>query len=175
MLNSNDPQNAFTNFLDIFSQAHDICFPLKRIKMNDRNNKPWLTNGLKNSIKQKISSTLNQLNLPLSIILTNIKHTKWCWTLYWTKKEQDYYDSRFNCNKNNLKKCSTLIKQIINRRKCSVQSSQFIIDDKITSDSGQIAELLILMAPCWYIEAEATGRHCQTTLSNAFPWIKMFD
>ena len=42
--------------------------------------------------------------------------------------------------KNNLKKFWTLIKRIINRKKWSVQSGQFIVDGKITSDSGQIAE-----------------------------------
>ena len=53
ILDSNDPQNNLTNFHDTFSQAHDKCFPLKRIKINYRNKKTWLTNGLKNSIKQK--------------------------------------------------------------------------------------------------------------------------
>ena len=135
ILNSNDPQNAFTKFQDIFSHAHDKCFSLKWIKMNYRNKNRWLIHGLKNSNRQQISSMLNQWNLPLSTILTNIKNTNECWIVYWRKVNKIVIILNFATNV--LKKCWTLIEQMVDK-KCRAQCSQFIVDGRITSDNGGV-------------------------------------
>ena len=46
-------QIAFSKFYDIFRNLYDDCFPMRRIKLNYRNRKPYLTEGLKKSIKVK--------------------------------------------------------------------------------------------------------------------------
>ena len=80
-------------------------FSLNRIKMNYRNKKPWLTNGLKNSIKQKNNLYVKSIK---SLTVHNINQCKAYKRMLNTalkkKTEEDYYDSQFNYNKNNLKK-----------------------------------------------------------------------
>ena len=44
---------AFSKFYDIFRNLYDDCFPMRRIKLNYRNRKPYLTEGLRKSIKVK--------------------------------------------------------------------------------------------------------------------------
>ena len=119
ILDSNDPQHAFTNFHDfhdIFSQAHDICIPSKIIKMNYRNKKTWLTNGLKNSIKRKNKLYVKSIKPPTVHNVNQYKAYQMMLITVLKKNEQDYQDSQFNYNKNNLKKCWTLSKRIINRK-----------------------------------------------------------
>ena len=71
----------------------------------------WKTQSRKNklyvkSIKSPTVHNINQYKAYKRMLNTVLK-----------KNEQDYYDSQFNYNKNNLKKCWTLIKRIINRKK----------------------------------------------------------
>ena len=53
ILTCEDPQTAFTMFHKEYSKIYDQCFPLKKIKINYRYKKPWLTEALRNSIKTK--------------------------------------------------------------------------------------------------------------------------
>ena len=46
-------QSAFTKFFEIHSSIFNRCFPIKPLKKTYRNRLPWLTNGLKLSIKTK--------------------------------------------------------------------------------------------------------------------------
>ena len=52
VLNSHrDCQTYFTKFYALFKTIYDGSFPLSRVKMRYRNRLPWLTEGLKRSIK----------------------------------------------------------------------------------------------------------------------------
>ena len=53
VLNSDEPQDAYTKFHNKFTHVYSSCFPLKRCTSNYKNKKPWLTRALKNSIKTK--------------------------------------------------------------------------------------------------------------------------
>ena len=54
VLNSHrDCQTYFTKFYALFKTIYDGSFPLSRVKMQYRNRLPWLTEGLKRSIKYK--------------------------------------------------------------------------------------------------------------------------
>ena len=77
-------------------------FPLKRIEMNYRNKRTWLTNGLKNSIKQKNKLYVKSIKSPTVHNINQYKAYKRMLNTVLKKNEQDYYDSQFNCNKNNL-------------------------------------------------------------------------
>ena len=48
-----DPQAAFAMFRKEYNKIYDQCFPLRKIKINYRYKKPWLTKALRNSIKTK--------------------------------------------------------------------------------------------------------------------------
>lgn len=54
VLTSNTVSEAFRNFYDIFCLLYKLCFPLIKVKKNNRPNKiKWLTSGLKKSCKNK--------------------------------------------------------------------------------------------------------------------------
>ena len=53
VLESNDPQDAFTSFHNDFINLYDKCFPNKTIKLSYHKRKPWLTDGLRKSIKHE--------------------------------------------------------------------------------------------------------------------------
>ena len=50
---SDDPQGAYTSFHHEFLALYENYFPIKSVKVGYKNNKPWLTDGLKKSIKLK--------------------------------------------------------------------------------------------------------------------------
>ena len=53
-LPSNAPNEAYNNFLKIFSDLYDIAFPKKEIEIKSKYlNNPWITIGLRKSSKRK--------------------------------------------------------------------------------------------------------------------------
>ena len=49
-----DTNNAYNNFIEIFSSIYDDCFPKKEIKLKaQKYNNPWITKGIKESSKRK--------------------------------------------------------------------------------------------------------------------------
>ena len=53
VLGNNDCQTAFSCFHEIYLKHYNECFPIVKIKIGYNNKKPWLSLGLKNSIKTK--------------------------------------------------------------------------------------------------------------------------
>ena len=52
VLHSHDAQNAYTAFYNEFSEVYNTRFPVKVLKRGYRTRKPWLSYGMKNSIKK---------------------------------------------------------------------------------------------------------------------------
>ena len=48
-----DPQNAFTCFHSILSNAYNTCMPKITYNLSTTRNKPWITDALRTSIKRK--------------------------------------------------------------------------------------------------------------------------
>jgi exonuclease III len=61
VLNSDEAQSAFTKFHTLISYCYNKSFPLTRLKVNYKNRKPWLTEGLKKCIKRKNNLYAKQL------------------------------------------------------------------------------------------------------------------
>ena len=106
-------KNAYTSFHKILTDTYNKCFPIKKHKIKSyTNNKPWLTQGIKNGIKHK--------NFLYSIYLKNpnIKNEK----LYKTyknkllniirKEERNFLQTKIEKYKNNMKKSWETIKEI---------------------------------------------------------------
>ena len=51
VLNTIEPQLAYSSFQNIFMQCYESCFPIKRMQSVYKSRKPWLSNGLIKSIK----------------------------------------------------------------------------------------------------------------------------
>ena len=53
ILTCEDLQAAFTMFRKEYSKIYDQSFPLRKLKINYKNKKPWLIEALRNSIKKE--------------------------------------------------------------------------------------------------------------------------
>ena len=53
VLHNDDAQNAYTAFYNEFIDVYNNCFPVKVFKRGYRTQKPWLSEGMKTSIKSK--------------------------------------------------------------------------------------------------------------------------
>jgi exonuclease III len=140
VLNCNDSQKAYTLFHEKFRKCYDVCFPLKCPKSVYKVRKTWLTEGLKKSIKVKNKLYVYYLKHPT---LSNKKTYK----MYRNKLhnllrrcEKDHYDKIFNENKNNIRKSWAIIKEIINKKKESILSDKFLIDNQLVDDRHVIAD-----------------------------------
>ena len=140
IIEKNDPQIAFGTFFNNLHKRYNKCFPIKKIKNNYSNKKPWLSSILKQSIKKK-----NQL-------FYKIKHNKAYYLegYYNTYKrilqnslrraEKTYYDNVFAENKNNLTKSWKIIKTVINKRSMSKITTKFLINNKETDNKQDISD-----------------------------------
>ena len=87
-------ESYFSHFLSIFKSVYDKSFPIIRVKKQYRNRLPWLTTGLKESIKRK--NKLYQLSLrhPTVYNVTQYKRYRNMVTKLLKQQEKEYYQSQ---------------------------------------------------------------------------------
>ena len=99
-----DTQPAFSLFHQKLSIRYDKHFPKTRVKLKYNNKKPWLSDGLRNAIKQKNKLYIKSIKIRTAQNETRYKtyrnHIKRI--LY--KAEKDYYCNLISANKSNMKK-----------------------------------------------------------------------
>ena len=110
-----------------------------RVKIQYRNRLPWLSDGLKASIKHK--NKLYLLSLKHPTLYSKSKYKQYRNKLHSLLKteEKPFYQSQIVQNQYNLRKVWTTIKEVINQKKCTRNSQQFISNDQVTVDPGAIA------------------------------------
>ena len=53
MLQSDDVNVAYTNFIETFSKLYNLHCPVKKARAKGISKKPWIINGLKNACRKK--------------------------------------------------------------------------------------------------------------------------
>ena len=105
VLNSpRDCQTYFTKCYALFKTIYDGSFPLSRVKMRYRNRLPWLTEGLKRSIKYKNKLYQISIKHPTSYNISKYKDYKNKLSSILKKEEKLYYQPEIVSNKNNIRK-----------------------------------------------------------------------
>ena len=141
VLNSHrNGQTYFTTFFALFKTIYDGSFPLSRDKMRYRNRLSWLIEGLKKAIKYQNKLYRISLRHPTSYKFSIYKDSKNKLSLILKNKEKLYYQSEIVSNINNLRKVWAIIKQVINRKKCSKIHDKFMHINKVTTDPKPIAD-----------------------------------
>ena len=132
-------ESYFLHFLSIFKSVYDKSFPIIRVKKQYRNRLPWLTTGLKESIKRK--NKLSQLSLrhPTVYNVTQYKRYRNMVTKLLKQQEKEYYQSQIVDNKNNLRKTWMIIKKVINQNRINKNPGKFHLNNGTTSDPSTIA------------------------------------
>ena len=134
-----DCNQAYNFFADSLKKIFNQSFPVQKVKKRYRNRLPWLTDGLRKSIKHK-----NRLYKIYIKIQTS--HNKKVYNIYNNKlksllrttEKNHYQDCLLKC-KNNLKKTWTIIKDVLSKSKSSKTNDTFKYNDQTTSDKDVIA------------------------------------
>lgn len=141
ILQDNNAQSAFSCFHDKLLQLYETCFPVKKKKIDGYSNKkPWLTEALKVSIKEKNSLYINSIKNK-SYENTH-KYKEYRRNLLKLMKicERQYYNDLFEINKNNFKKSWKIIKSVIGTNQKQKIHKTFKIGNYECSNENIIAE-----------------------------------
>ena len=139
ILNCTDAQVAYTYFFNDISAIYNTCFPVKTYKAGYKTRKPWLSDGLKCSIKTKnkmYRASLRTKNPELEVQYKKYRNNL-NKLLYLAEKT--HYDDLIATNKNNMKKSWQILKEIINKKKISSQSSRFLVNNRIITNRLDIS------------------------------------
>ena len=150
---SRDTQQAFDTFHKHLVEIYNKHFPKIRIKRKYNNRKPWLSEGLKNSIKQnknKFYLKLKKVNSAPNDELYKSYRRK-LQQLIKVAEKHHYHDLLIKYS-NNMKKSWGVIKSVINRNQKTLIQGRFKIGKKlITSDneliSNKFNDLFINIGP----------------------------
>jgi hypothetical protein len=138
---SNDTQTAYSNVHEIISKAFNKSFPITQTKIGYASKLPWLTEGLKSSIKRKHALHTAYLKHPTKekkSIYTKFKNKL---TQIMRRTEREHYQSELTASKSNMRKSWEIIKQIINKNsKKSVKLPKILINGNLCEDSQIISE-----------------------------------
>lgn len=139
IVEGNNCKEAFSKFHTTFSRLYEECFPFKRIKIGYRNRKPWLTPGLKKSIKVKNKLYVMSIKYPSNENCKKYQDYKRTLNKLLRNLERSHYDNLFKQNIGNIKKSWDLIKEIINKKPSKINKTDFEIGGNKVSDDNLIA------------------------------------
>ena len=134
-----DCNEAYNFLAESLKQIFNQSFPVQKVKKRYRNRLPWLTDGLRKSIKHKnkLYRTYIKIQTSYNKHVYNIYNNKLKSIL--RKSEKNHYqDCLLKCT-NNLKKTWTIIKDVLNKKKSSKINDTFKYNNQTTSDKDLIA------------------------------------
>ena len=139
VLECNDAQDAFSLFHQDITSMYEASFPVKNVKISYKNRKPWLTEGLKKSIKIKNRLFRAKKKFETDDITQKYNAYRNKLNKLLRTAEQDHYDHMLRTHRNNLRKLWSIIKDVINKNKTSCSTSRFYINNKCVTDKRAIA------------------------------------
>ena len=140
IMNATDPQEAYTLFHNEFSNIYNASFPIRKIKPGYKNRKPWLTEGLKKSIKTKNKLYLKQLKSKDPEHVTHYKDYKRSLDRLLAKTEREHYENILQKNQSNMRKSWQILKEVINKKKNVSTCSRFMVNNTISTNRKIIAD-----------------------------------
>ena len=140
LIHKADSCSSFTSFYKKFKETYDNCFPVTQLRTKYKSRKPWLSFGLRKSIKTK-----NKLYVKFRKVRTSgneaiYKDYKRNLSKLLRKTERDFLHNQLIENKNNLKKSWQIIKNVINKRRSQNVQTDFKINGRIENDKYKIAD-----------------------------------
>ena len=114
VLNYNDPNSAYNEFLKIVMKHYDTFFPIKRIQIKTKNfSSPWITRGIVKSSKRKQKLYEKFLKRKTSHNENVYKNYKRLFESIKQKSKSNYFKERLDRYRNNVKKTWDIIKEVI--------------------------------------------------------------
>ena len=139
VLSCNDPKAAYTIFHRKIFDYYNTCFPVTKIKKGYKTRHPWLTLGLRKSIKIK-----NRLFFKYKKNFSKYNETKY--KIYRNKlnkllrnAEREHYNNLLTANKLNIKKKWTVIKEVLGRNNSTSLPKYYHINGSLVDNRKTIA------------------------------------
>ena len=131
--NTND---SFEIFHKKLCELHDKHFPIVRLKKKYNNRKPWLSTGLRNSIRRK-NKLYRKYRKITSVKNENIyKEYRNKLNYCMRNAEKQYFFELLEKYKSNMKKSWSIIKSIINKNRSKITQSKFRLSDGTLVTNG---------------------------------------
>ena len=111
LLEEKDGEAAFNTFYTTFLDIYEQSFPYRKRRTNYQCRKPWLSFGLRNSIKHKNKLYIRYLRKPDQENIETYKIYKRNLQRLLRTSQRKYYEDIIHDNKNNIKKLWSIIKQ----------------------------------------------------------------
>ena len=140
VISCTDTQIAFSEFHNIYKNVFESSFPVIKVKFQYNNRKPWLSNGLRSSIKEKNKRYVKSLKYPTLSNERAYKDYKKILTKILIKEEKKHIQNLLEINKSNLAKSWKIIKGILNKNQGKRVQNTFCANGKSITDKKEIAE-----------------------------------
>ena len=136
-----DAQASYSEFHRVISQKYNKCYPYRKMNKPYYNNKPWLTNAMKELIKMKNKLYIirNKANAPdgsnerYRMYRNKLNHIL-------RSAERKYYQDLLIEHKTTVKKSWQTIKGIINKRKYRLNNTKLKHNGAIIEDGKLVAD-----------------------------------
>ena len=143
VMNSDCPNLAYDQFMDIYSTSFNDAFPMQHLKPHKIfiKREPWVTKGLLTSIRTKTKLLKAKLRNPSNHNID--KYKIFCDQFNKIKRhvKMHYYKTQIENSKHDIKKTWTILKEAIGKRnKTSSLPQHFIINNKAVSNRTKIAD-----------------------------------
>ena len=135
-----ETNSSFDKFHSILKELHAKHFPKVKVKIRYSNNKPWLSDEMKDAIKKK--NKLYRISRKIPSVHNEIEYKTFKNRLQhkMRSEEKKYYGLLLEKYKGNMKKSWNVIKSIINRGKKSKFQTKFFSNGAYITDQNTISE-----------------------------------
>ena len=135
-----DTQTAFSAFHSVLLKVYNKHFPKQKIKLKYNSRKLWLTQGLKDAIKNKNKLYKRYMKCKTVANENTYKRYRNKLNIILKCAEKKHYTDLLNSNKDNIKKTCQIMKNIVNRNKTRKVHNKFKMGDgSIISDGTLIS------------------------------------
>ena len=143
VFSTNHVNDAYASFITPISKCYEEAFPLvtKTLKSSSKNNKPWLSNGILISCKNKNKLYIDYIKTPTYKHKIEYQSYKKSLKKIIRKAEKMHYEEKFLAIKDKMKETWGLINNILKRKKETQKPNiNFQIGNRSVSNPLEIAE-----------------------------------
>ena len=138
-----DAQIAYSNFMQELSMAYEAHFPILERRSTKSDLNPWLTSGIKKSIKNKNKLYIRYRNRPN--IYNKIQYLRYKYSLakIISTAKKSFYQTKISENYSNAKKTWEVLNDILSRKKTpGIDLKIANINGEMCSDQNKIVNAL---------------------------------
>ena len=140
-LNTDSVLLDFSCFFALVKDIFDSCFPQKKIKITYSNKNPWITNLLKDEIKQREKLFIKSKRNPSQINIQIYKEFKNKNLTNQRIAERNYFQKQFDLHDRNMGKTFKVIRTLLDKDAGNnvSKSIYFVVNNTMTCDPTQIS------------------------------------